>query len=67
MTNYSVNKYNANFIENQDASQDDYGSKWSLTGLKKHLRKAGINEQAIFKKIDDIIIKTILSIEPLLN
>ena len=39
LTNYSVNKNNANFIENKDASQDAVGSKWSLSALWKHLKQ----------------------------
>ena len=39
LTNYSVNKNNANFIENTDASKDGEGSKWSLSALWKHLNQ----------------------------
>lgn len=35
LTNYSLNKYNANFINNTDANQDDQGSKWSLSALRR--------------------------------
>ena len=61
LTNYSLNKYNPNFVANTDHSADNVGSKWSLTALKKAFREHGIDDGAIFKKIEDIVIKTILS------
>jgi hypothetical protein len=36
LTNYSINKKNANFLQNNDAAHDSYGSKWSLSGLWKY-------------------------------
>lgn len=67
LTNYSLNKYNANFINNTDATQDDQGSKWSLTALKKKFKALGIDSDKIFKKIEDIVIKTIISGENVIN
>ena len=67
MTNYSLNKYNANFINNTDATQDDQGSKWSLTALKRKFKALGIDGDKIFKKIEDIVIKTIISGENVIN
>ena len=67
LTNYSVNKYNANFIANDDPDEDGVGSKWSLAALKNYLEKHGINSDAIWVKIDEIMIKTVLSIEPLIK
>lgn len=43
------------------------GSKWSISGLREVLRKNGIHDKAIFRKIDDIIYKTLLSVEPVLS
>jgi hypothetical protein len=37
LTNYSLNKFNANFINNTDAEVDDQGSKWSLTALRRKM------------------------------
>jgi hypothetical protein len=62
LTNYSINKFNKKaFVQNNDPSQleGNLGSKWSLAGLKKELNKIGIDEYQIFRKIEDIIIKTI--------
>ena len=67
LTNYSLNKFNANFINNTDADVDDQGSKWSLTALRRKMAAIGIDHDKIFKKIEDIIIKTIISGENVIN
>ena len=67
LTNYSLNKFNANFMNNVDAEVDDQGSKWSLSALRKKLRLLNIDDIPIFKKIDDIIIKTIIAGENVMN
>ena len=65
LTNYSINKKNANFVNNVDAKLDDYGSKWSVLAIRRHLReKMGIDDNAIWAKIEDIIIKTLIAVEP---
>ena len=46
---------------------ENCGSKWSLGGLRKVLREKGIDDSMIFRKIEDIIVKTIISAEPILN
>lgn len=63
LTNYSLNKFNPNFVANNDANSDGVGSKWSLVALRKAFRDQGLDDTAIFKKIEDVIIKTILSAE----
>ena len=67
LTNYSINKFNENFQTNLDAEQDDVGSKQSLAAVRKHLRNAGIDDELIWRKIEDIVIKTLISAEPYLN
>ncbi len=67
LTNYSVNKNNANFISNVDPDKDGVGSKWSLQALKKFFAMSKIPDEGIWRKTEDIIIKTILSIDPILN
>ena len=37
LTNYSINKKNEKFVQNEDAEQDDVGFKWSLTAFCNHL------------------------------
>ncbi len=63
LTNYSVNKKNANFLQNSDAAEDNYGSKWSLSGLWKYCKGNGIDANKIKRDMEDVIIKTIISAE----
>lgn len=64
LTNYSVNKLNeGKFFQNIDANQDDYGSKWSLSALIRHLKECQIDSDGIMKRIENIIIKSFQCIE----
>jgi hypothetical protein len=62
-----LNKFNANFINNTDAEQDGQGSKWSITALRRKMATMGIDHDKVFKKIEDIILKTIISGENVIN
>ena len=64
LTNFSVNKKNINFVKTDNVDEDGAGSKWSLQTLRKTLREQGIDDSVIFRKIEDICIKTVLSAEP---
>jgi hypothetical protein len=59
LTNYSINKKNANFIQNNDKNQDDVGFKWSLSAFCNHLEQVGIDMDLLWSRIYDVIIKTI--------
>ena len=64
LTNYAVNKNNRNYKINSDFENNDFNSnKWNLKGFKQYLDKHNIKSKDIFKKIDDIIIKTIIACE----
>jgi len=63
LTNYSINKKNKKFIQNESEDKDDYGYKWSLSALCKNLEIAGIDLDLLWSKIYDLVIKTILSAE----
>ena len=68
LTNYAINKNNKNYIKNSDFEKNDFKSnKWNLKSFKEYLDKNNIKSKDIFKKIDDIIIKTIISCESLLQ
>ena len=67
LTNYSINKKNAAFQQNKQGINDGEGSKWSLTALRKLMRSLGIDDKAIWRSIEDIVIKTLLSAEPQIN
>ena len=64
LTNYAVNKNNKNYIQNKQPFDIDYNSsKWTLTSLKQYFEEHDINSELLFGKIDDIIIKTLISCE----
>jgi len=61
LTNYSVNKKNENYLQNENQDQDDFGYKWSLSAFCKHLESVGIDMGLLWSRIYDVIIKTIIS------
>lgn len=63
LTNYSLNKHNEKFIQNDDYHNDDVGHKWSLSALCRHLEKDGVNIEVMWTRIYDLIIKTIIASE----
>lgn len=63
MTNYSINKKNSTFEENEDEDEDSTGHKWSLTALYNYLDQKNINTFKIKSDIEDIIIKSLVSVE----
>ena len=64
LTNYSINKKNENYVPNGDESDEDpYASKWSFAQLRAYFDKNDIDYDSIFAKIEDLVIKTILSTE----
>ncbi len=66
LTNFSVNKHSKKFVKNSKAEKDGEGSKWSLTALKKFYDENGIDTKQLFASIKDVIIKTIISAEPVM-
>lgn len=67
LTNYSINKGAENFQENQRVQADNYGHKWSLSALNRHLRCIGVNVKEMWSRIMDIIVKTLLAVEPAIS
>lgn len=64
LTNYSINKSAPNFVENQVLDADNVGHKWSLSALNKHLRCSGVDVELMWSRIHDLIMKTLISVEP---
>lgn len=64
LTNYSLNKYSPNFV---DLNEDGKGFKWTLSALKSFLESQGVKFSLIWDQIKDIAIKTIISIETVIN
>eukprot|EP00418_Pyrodinium_bahamense_P002807 CAMPEP_0179011040 /NCGR_PEP_ID=MMETSP0796-20121207/455_1 /TAXON_ID=73915 /ORGANISM="Pyrodinium bahamense, Strain pbaha01" /LENGTH=401 /DNA_ID=CAMNT_0020706399 /DNA_START=116 /DNA_END=1318 /DNA_ORIENTATION=- len=63
LTNYSINKKAHNFIENQRLQADNYGHKWSLSALNRHLKCVGVDVNLMWGRIMDLLVKTLLSVE----
>ncbi|NXV02106.1 TTLL4 polyglutamylase, partial [Cettia cetti] len=66
LTNYSVNKKNTEYKSNSDEAACQ-GHKWALKALWSYLTQKGVNSEAIWEKIKDIVIKTIIASEPYVN
>ncbi|XP_031446369.1 tubulin polyglutamylase TTLL4 [Phasianus colchicus] len=66
LTNYSVNKKNTEYKSNLDETACQ-GHKWALKALWNYLTQKGVNSEAIWEKIKDIVIKTIIASEPYVN
>lgn len=63
LTNYSINKKSANFVQSNDLNNDDMGFKWSLSAFCKHLEQINIDMDLFWSRIYDVIIKSIISCE----
>ena len=61
LTNYSVNKRSQSY--NKADSQSE-SSKWSFAQLKSYFDKQGYSFSVLLQRISDIIVKTLLAIEP---
>ncbi|XP_005105217.1 tubulin polyglutamylase TTLL4 isoform X2 [Aplysia californica] len=66
LTNYSVNKKNAEYLNNTDNTVCQ-GHKWSLKALWNFLKRQGINTALIWDNIRDLIIKTIICGDSAIN
>ncbi|KAK6758263.1 hypothetical protein RB195_015839 [Necator americanus] len=63
LTNYSINKNNTNFVRNESMASEDFGHKWTLGALLRHLEKEGIDAKMLMIRIEDIIVKSLLSVQ----
>ncbi|XP_038610113.1 tubulin polyglutamylase TTLL6 [Tachyglossus aculeatus] len=62
LTNYSINKHSANFIWDENS-----GSKRKLSTFKKSLEELGCDTVQVWKDMEDIIIKTLISAHPVIK
>jgi len=82
LTNYSVNKLNPAFVQNKDGrdAKDDQeqfeaadeedeaiASKWSLAELRTYFEQNKLDYDAMFARIKDVVIKTLIAVEPALS
>ncbi|EEB14624.1 conserved hypothetical protein [Pediculus humanus corporis] len=64
LCNYSINKYHEDYIKSEDPEAEDVGHKWTLSALLRHLKSEGKDISLLMQKIEDVIIKAILSVTP---
>lgn len=66
LTNYTLNKHSATF---EERVEEDQGSKWSLSALRRRLRTQLGAERAaaVWRDVDDLIVKTVVAAEPKLT
>lgn len=64
LTNYSINKKNDKFKQNNNVEQDDEGNKWSLNALTKHLESIGVDMNLLWSRMYDVILKALLAVDP---
>jgi len=61
LTNYAINKDNSNFKTDQSGEK---GHKRSLMAVYRQLGEEGVDIVKLKEEIKDIIIKTLISIQP---
>ena len=69
LTNYAVNKHNENFVANQGGADEDDedASKLGLEQLAEHMTEEGHDWPAIWSSIQQLIMKSLISVQPLLK
>lgn len=63
LTNYSVNKSNENFVQN-NSDCENTSSKRSLKWLRNWLDENGMESNKVWSNICDVVVKTLISIQP---
>ncbi|OMJ78088.1 hypothetical protein SteCoe_22198 [Stentor coeruleus] len=64
LTNYAINKNNPKFQFNSDSNVDNIGHKRSLKSTYEYLKTQGKDIEELKGKIEDIILKTLCSVQP---
>ena len=64
LTNYSVNKKAAGYTALNDKKDEELCAKWDLRTLRKKFTELGLDYDKVFKRVHDVIIKGLISIEP---
>lgn len=67
LTNYAINKLNPNFEENTNPDDALDGHKRSWEAVHEHLRKEGFDVDTLLEQIEDLIIKTLIAVQPSLS
>ena len=50
-------------MENKSAKADNFGHKWSLSALNRHLQCCKVDVPLMWSRIHDLVVKTLLSVE----
>lgn len=67
LTNFSVNKKASNYKKaGQKDEEEENSSKWRLKTLAKAFEAQGLSWDEIWAKIKDLVIKAVISVEPIL-
>lgn len=64
LTNYAVNKKNPNFIFNTDSERGDVGNKRNFKFFNGWLKANGHSSSLFWKRVGNVITKTILAAQP---
>lgn len=64
LTNYAINKDNPNFEENQNPEDAHDGHKRSWQAVQSRLRAMGYNIDHAIAEIEDLIVKTLIAVQP---
>lgn len=66
LTNYAINKRSDNFVFNEDQDDDASGHKRSLTSVLEYIKEnePKCNVDKLWTDIQDIIAKTVISVQP---
>jgi len=67
LTNYAVNKTNPNFEENTNPDDPSDGHKRSWEAVADYLRKQNLDVDTMMKEIEDLLIKTLIAVQPSLS
>lgn len=63
LTNYSLNKKSGSVEDEGDGA----GIKWSFSFLKERMVEMGIDPGPVFARINDLVIRTVISVEEKIN
>ena len=64
MTNFQINKASEKFKDRLSEEEDEKTCiKWSVLKWKSYMAKNGVDVTSIFQKINDVIVKTVISFE----
>lgn len=67
LTNYAINCENPNFQQNTNPDDAQDGHKRSFAAVLMHLRELGYDTDTLMEEIDDLIVKTLMAVQPSLS